>query len=111
MIAWPTAPEVEPRPLSGLAAPSSRILLICRNPLDTVASLNRRYGRLGKSLRRWSQDNAHVVRWREHPQAMLVRYESTRMERKLGGLEGKIRMADDFDAEDPAINALFGTAP
>lgn len=57
------------------AAPSSRILLICRNPLDTVASLKRRYGRLGKSLRRWKHDNARVLRWREHPRAMLVRYE------------------------------------
>ncbi|MCP9928272.1 sulfotransferase [Cyanobium sp. CH-040] len=57
------------------AAPSSRILLICRNPLDTVASLKRRYGRLGKSLRRWKHDNARVLRWREHPQTLLVRYE------------------------------------
>lgn len=57
------------------AAPTTRVLLICRNPLDTVASLKRRYGRLGKSLRRWKQDNARALRWSEHPQALLVRYE------------------------------------
>lgn len=49
------------------AAPSSRILLICRHPLDTVASLKRRYGRLGKGLRRWKQDNARVLRWHTGP--------------------------------------------
>ncbi len=57
------------------AAPCSRILLICRHPLDTVASLKRRYGRLGKSLRRWQQDNRRVLRWRGHPRVHLVRYE------------------------------------
>jgi hypothetical protein len=57
------------------AAPSSRILLICRHPLDTVASLKRRYGRLGKGLRRWKQDNSRVLRWQNHPQTLLVRYE------------------------------------
>lgn len=57
------------------AAPSSRILLICRHPLDTVASLKRRYGRLGKGLRRWKQDNGRVLRWQSHPQTLLVRYE------------------------------------
>jgi hypothetical protein len=57
------------------AAPSTRILLICRHPLDTVASLKRRYGRLGKGLRRWKQDNSRVLRWQSHPQTLLVRYE------------------------------------
>lgn len=57
------------------AAPSTRILLICRHPLDTVASLKRRYGRLGKGLRRWKQDNGRVLRWRSHPRVLLVRYE------------------------------------
>ncbi|MCP9887607.1 sulfotransferase [Cyanobium sp. ATX 6A2] len=57
------------------AAPASRILLICRHPLDTVASLKRRYGRLGKGLRRWKQDNGRVLHWRAHPQVLVVRYE------------------------------------
>ncbi|MEO1002391.1 MAG: sulfotransferase [Cyanobacteria bacterium J06638_7] len=57
------------------AAPGSHIVLICRHPLDTVASLKRRYGRLGKSLRRWRQDNGRVLRWRGHPRVLVVRYE------------------------------------
>ena len=57
------------------AAPSTRIVLICRNPLDCVASLRRRYGRFGKALRRWRHDNGRVNRWRHHPQTILVRYE------------------------------------
>lgn len=72
--------EKTPKPVRHLgfilgAAPSSRILLICRHPLDTVASLKRRYGRLGKGLRRWTQDNGRVLRWRSHPRTLLVRYE------------------------------------
>lgn len=72
--------EKTPKPVRYLgfilgAAPSSRILLICRHPLDTVASLKRRYGRLGKGLRRWTQDNGRVLRWRSHPRTLLVRYE------------------------------------
>ena len=57
------------------AAPSSRIVLICRDPRDCVASLKRRYGRFGKALRRWRHDNGRVDRWRHHPQVTLLRYE------------------------------------
>lgn len=57
------------------AAPDSRIVLICREPRDCVASLHRRYGRLGKAVRRWLHDNGRVHRWRHHPQAFLLRYE------------------------------------
>jgi hypothetical protein len=57
------------------AAPSSRIVLICRDPRDCVASLKRRYGRFGKALRRWRHDNGRVLRWRTHPQVSLLRYE------------------------------------
>lgn len=57
------------------AAPDSRIVLICRDPRDTVASLKRRYGRFGKALRRWRHDNGLVRRWQGHPQTLLLRYE------------------------------------
>jgi hypothetical protein len=57
------------------AAPSSRIVLISRDPRDCVASLKRRYGRFGKALRRWRHDNGRVQRWRTHPQVSLLRYE------------------------------------
>jgi hypothetical protein len=57
------------------AAPSSRIVLICRDPRDCVASLKRRYGRFSKALRRWRHDNHRVLHWRAHPRATLLRYE------------------------------------
>jgi hypothetical protein len=57
------------------SAPSSRIVLICRDPRDTVASLKRRYGRLGKALGRWQRDNGLVNHWRHHPRVWLLRYE------------------------------------
>jgi hypothetical protein len=57
------------------AAPTSSIVLICRDPRDSVASLKRRYGRFGKALRRWRHDNGRVQRWRAHPRVSLLRYE------------------------------------
>lgn len=34
---------------------------------------------------------------------------TTPSRRKLGDMRGQIWIADDFDAEDPEINRLFGT--
>jgi len=41
------------------------------------------------------------------PMARLTAYASDGEPRRFGGFEGKIRIAEDFDAEDPAIVALF----
>ena len=43
------------------------------------------------------------------PVARLVAYdkESKKEPRKLGGWEGKVWIADNFDAEDPEIIAMF----
>ena len=57
-------------------APDTKIILITRNPKDTVASLNRRYGSLSKSIRRWKFDNKRVMHWSTHPQCITVQYES-----------------------------------
>ncbi|MDA0803115.1 MAG: sulfotransferase [Planctomycetota bacterium] len=56
-------------------APSTKIVLISRNPKDTVASLKRRYGNIGKSIRRWKSDNRRVLRWAKHPQCISILYE------------------------------------
>lgn len=56
-------------------APSTKVVLITRNPKDTVASLKRRYGKLNKSIRRWKSDNARALRWLQHPQCILLKYE------------------------------------
>lgn len=57
-------------------APSTKVILITRNPKDTVASLKRRYGKLGKSIRRWNSDTAKVLHWSRHPQCITIQYES-----------------------------------
>ena len=44
------------------------------------------------------------------PLAKLSPYAPERESRTLGGLEGQIEIADDFDEEDPRIRALFENA-
>lgn len=41
------------------------------------------------------------------PMAKLTAYQPEKERRPLGGLEGRIRIAKDFDEEDPAVTALF----
>lgn len=41
------------------------------------------------------------------PMARLTAYAPDNEPRRLGGFEGRIRIADDFDAEDPTVLALF----
>jgi len=43
------------------------------------------------------------------PLAKLSPYAPERETRSLGGLQGQIRISDDFDEEDPRIRALFET--
>ena len=57
-------------------APDAKIILIIRNPKDTVASLKRRYGSLSKSIRRWKFDNKRVMHWSTHPQCITIQYEN-----------------------------------
>jgi hypothetical protein len=66
-------------------APDAKIILIIRNPKDTVASLKRRYGSLSKSIRRWKLDNKRVMHWSTHPQCIMIQYENliTRTESTL----------------------------
>ena len=56
-------------------APTTKIILIVRNPKDTIASLKRRYGSLSKSIRRWKSDNTKVLYWSSHPQCIAIQYE------------------------------------
>jgi prevent-host-death family protein len=41
------------------------------------------------------------------PMARLSSFTASAQPRRLGGREGEIRIASDFDEEDPRINALF----
>jgi len=44
------------------------------------------------------------------PLAKLSPYAPERESRMLGGMEGQIKIADDFDEEDPRIRAMFENA-
>ena len=57
-------------------APSTKIVLISRNPKDAVGSLKRRYGNLEKSLARWKADNRRALYWSRNPQCKIVLYEN-----------------------------------
>ena len=41
------------------------------------------------------------------PMARLSAHAPDKEERRVGGLEGRIRVAEDFDDEDPRIAAMF----
>ena len=41
------------------------------------------------------------------PMARLSSYTASTQPRRLGGREGEIRIAADFDEEDPRIDAMF----
>jgi len=55
--------------------PQARIIVIVRNPLDTCASLYRRYGDLDLAIERWCMDNAAAAVVSNEPGTMLIRYE------------------------------------
>ena len=56
--------------------PDSRIIVVVRNPLDTCASLYRRFGDLDLAIERWLMDNEASLAAREEPATWLVRYEA-----------------------------------
>jgi hypothetical protein len=56
--------------------PDSRIIVVVRNPLDTCASLYRRFGDLDLAIERWLMDNEAALAAREKPSTWLVRYEA-----------------------------------
>lgn len=55
--------------------PGARIVAVARNPLDTCASLHRRFGDLDYAIERWLMDSAATLEALQEPSTMLVRYE------------------------------------
>lgn len=60
--------------------PRARFVVITRNPLDTVASLNKRHDKLQRSAERWVLDSAPTARMVETEGALHVRYEDLTMQ-------------------------------
>jgi len=64
---------------------------------------------LSRLIERVSDGEEIVIRRGPKPVARLVRYASPPGTRKLGALEGELRIKDDFDAPDDDLERLFGT--
>ena len=60
--------------------------------------------RLGRAA--WEGEDVVIARAGE-PYLRLVPYRERKPRRKLGGLEGQIRMSPDFDAPDDELMELF----
>ncbi len=55
--------------------PEARLIVVVRNPLDTVLSLRKRGGTLGEAIDRWCLDNAAALRLAGDPRARTFHYE------------------------------------
>ena len=60
--------------------------------------------RLGRAA--WEGEDVVIARAAE-PYLRLVPYRERKPRRKLGGLEGRVWMAPDFDAPDDELTELF----
>jgi prevent-host-death family protein len=62
---------------------------------------------LSRLLERVAAGEVIVLGKHGKPMAKLTAFKSASEARPLGGFEGKIQMAADFDDEDPRLSALF----
>jgi prevent-host-death family protein len=62
---------------------------------------------LSRLVERAAAGEEIVVAKAGRPMAKLVPYEKPKEPRQLGGWEGRVWIADDFDEEDPEITRLF----
>jgi len=56
--------------------PAARIIVVVRNPLDTCASLFKRFGDLDLAIERWLMDNEAALAAQGQAATLLVRYEA-----------------------------------
>src|SRR5699024_6244273 len=55
--------------------PNSSIIVVVRNPLDTIASLYQRFSDLGVAVNRWVVDNSAALKWNQKDGVLLIKYE------------------------------------
>lgn len=84
------------------AAPDSKIILIAREPCNTIASLKVRYGSFDKSLNRWIHDNRLLLKWSLHQQTHLLRYED--LVANPSAVLGEVMAFLGFDYSDRQLN-------
>ena len=74
--------------------------------MATIVNMHEAKSSLSKLVAKVAEGEEVVIAKAGKPVAKLVQYEQ-RAPRKLGGLEGKIWMADDFDETDEELIDLF----
>jgi prevent-host-death family protein len=74
--------------------------------MTTIVNMHEAKSTLSKLVEKVSAGEEVVIARAGKPVAKLVKYEVP-LPRKLGGLEGKIWMADDFDETDEELIDLF----
>ena len=73
--------------------------------MATIVNMHEAKSSLSKLVAKVAEGEEVVIARAGKPVAKLVRYEQEK--RKLGGLEGRIWIADDFDETDEELIALF----
>lgn len=68
--------HIQALPRAHRLLPGARRLLVTRNPLDTCASLYKRFGCLDYAISRWLMDNQALLAARQAPNTLLIRYEA-----------------------------------
>lgn len=56
-------------------APNSKVIVMIRNPLDTIASLYKRFGDVEFSIDRWIYDNEEALKLKNKDNVLFVKYE------------------------------------
>ena len=74
--------------------------------MATIVNMHEAKSTLSKLVAKVADGEEVVIARAGTPVAKLVKYEASEP-RKLGGLEGKIWIADDFDDTDEELIALF----
>jgi prevent-host-death family protein len=74
--------------------------------MTTIVNMHEAKSTLSKLVEKVAAGEEVVIAKAGKPVAKLVKYEQ-KEKRKLGGLEGKIWIADDFDETDEELIALF----
>jgi prevent-host-death family protein len=74
--------------------------------MATIVNMHEAKSSLSKLVAKAAEGEEVVIARAGKPVAKLVKYEE-REPRKLGGLEGKIWIADDFDETDQELIDLF----
>lgn len=71
--------------------PSSKFVVMVRNPLDNISSLYKRFGNLDFSIMRWIYDNEQVLKLAGKEDVHFIKYEDF-----TGNPEGKLKEITSF---------------